>query len=1294
MEPLSETAQQVAYWLAVSHGKLYRSQLASLLARDGRRPSIPRVEGGLDELEEHGWLAEDCVLTRDVREQVLRPHIVDGSFIRDSEVVDDVVQVHRNYWKEGNRERRIRRALLQGEAQHRDLTGDVDIADWFSSPLHLEGLALVESWVQGPILDAISSRAFWLDIEPHPLLDWSRSLGGTLVTARMLAVACREALLAGELEHAEGYLDRLEDHDAHAFGGWLALIRGDLKAATKAFQQARREQKRLTGTPYLGGPEGVMMVLAFLLRDTKSATQQAGTALREVRSEAPYLCRDPARPFPELERLKERLTGKETQLPHPTHPFAVLLRGLMASWCGLEMPPLESALETARAHGWRWIEHELLALEDPEASLGTALVSHRAVRPAWELKLDAVSSLLPAAPSAPQKKREKRVVWRLWNSKHGFALQARVQTPKGRDGWTKGRAVANSSLGGAGLPEMTEHDRAVARALKRERGWYGKDEYSWSAAKAWPALVGHPAVFDDDALLVPLEIVGRKPRLVVRKRDGKLALAIEPEPGTGLVVEETPDGYAVTHFDSKQRQLASALDGLQLPKQGQERLTDLLGRLETHFELEDSANVSEAVELAPQSEPLLQLSPQGAGLLARVRVRPLGAFGPAIAPGTGRASLATRHEGVRYVTQRDLDQERQQVEALLRRCPVLAASEVDELDFATDTLLDSLTLLEELREQGVACEWPEGESFRVQRVQSSSVRVTARAADWLDVQGEIEIDADLTLSLTELLSRLGRSNGRYVELDDGTYLALTGQLRRHLDALGRVGRTKGDKVQLPRLAAPLVEGLAQSADNAKLSAGAQQQLDAWNRPSTAELPGGLQATLRPYQRDGFRWLSRLAELGAGACLADDMGLGKTLQILTLLLSRQKQGPALVIAPTSVCAGWVEQAWRFTPSLRVHRLRESEREVLVTSAGPGDVVVASYGLLVSESALLASRAWDTVVLDESQAIKNSVTQRHQAARALQAQVRIVATGTPVENHPGELWAQFAFLNPTLLGSERQFRSRFDTPIREGDREAARQLRALVLPFVLRRTKSAVLDDLPEKTEVVLEVERTAEEVAFYEALRLRALERLESDPEHSAVSILAELTQLRLACCSPRLVAGEEAPEGSKLAAFAELVEQLRDGGHRALVFSQFVKHLSLLRSWLDAQGIAYQYLDGSTPAKERERRVQAFQQGDDPLFLISLKAGGTGLNLTAADYVVHMDPWWNPAVEDQASDRAHRIGQQRPVTVYRLVTTGTIEERMLSLHHQKRELSDELLLGADSTRLDPKMLLGLLRSEP
>jgi SNF2 family DNA or RNA helicase len=432
----------------------------------------------------------------------------------------------------------------------------------------------------------------------------------------------------------------------------------------------------------------------------------------------------------------------------------------------------------------------------------------------------------------------------------------------------------------------------------------------------------------------------------------------------------------------------------------------------------------------------------------------------------------------------------------------------------------------------------------------------------------------------------------------------------------------------------------------------------------------------------------------GACLADEMGLGKTAQAIAVLAARAERGPALVVAPTSLVSNWLRELARFAPSLRTQAYRGAKRHARLPLLSKGAVFVTSFDVLLRDRARFEGLPLGTLVIDEAQAIKNARTLRARAVTSLSAEFRIALSGTPVENRLGDLWSLFQLIAPGLLGSWARFRARFAVPIeRYGNAERATALRALVAPFLLRRTKDEVLKELPARTEVVQLVELSRAEQDLYDTAARharRALGKRRRDDERR-VQILAELTRLRQLACHPRLVLADERAESSKLHALVQLLEDILPRGHRVLVFSQFTRHLALVREALVRLGATHLYLDGSTPSAERQRLVDRFQQGEAQLFLISLKAGGTGLNLTAADYVVHMDPWWNPAAEDQASDRAHRLGQQRPVTVVKLVAQGTIEERVLGLHEHKRKLAESVLSGTSAaSELDVNALEALL----
>ncbi|MGF7176030.1 DEAD/DEAH box helicase [Azospirillum doebereinerae] len=502
------------------------------------------------------------------------------------------------------------------------------------------------------------------------------------------------------------------------------------------------------------------------------------------------------------------------------------------------------------------------------------------------------------------------------------------------------------------------------------------------------------------------------------------------------------------------------------------------------------------------------------------------------------------------------------------------------------------------------------------------------------------------------------------------------------DGAVRIGRT-----HLGDLAA--LEEAAEAAGVPLLGADAVRRMartlrEAGGVPAVSP-PAGLRATLRPYQQAGLDWLQFLGAHEFGGILADDMGLGKTVQALAHLLAEKEAGrldrPCLLVAPTSVLGNWRMEAKRFAPELRTLVLHGPQRKAAQGTLGDHDLVVTSYALLPRDRAILAAQPWHLAIFDEAQYLKNPTSQATKATHGLDARQRLCLSGTPVENNLDELWSLFSVAVPSLFGDRTGFRRQFRTPIeKHGDAERQRILARRVRPFLLRRTKEEVAGELPPKTEIRESVEPQAAQRDLYETIRLAMDQRVREEiarkgMARSHITILDALLKLRQACCDPRLVRLESArkrvAKGAASAKLDRLLEMLPDllaDGRRILLFSQFTSMLDLIKPELETLGIPFVELTGET--RDRETPVRRFQAREVPLFLISLKAGGTGLNLTAADTVIHYDPWWNPAVEDQATDRAHRIGQDKPVFVYKLVTAGTVEERMLELQERKRRLGE------------------------
>ena len=479
-----------------------------------------------------------------------------------------------------------------------------------------------------------------------------------------------------------------------------------------------------------------------------------------------------------------------------------------------------------------------------------------------------------------------------------------------------------------------------------------------------------------------------------------------------------------------------------------------------------------------------------------------------------------------------------------------------------------------------------------------------------------------------------------------------------------------------------------------------RRLNTLDHIAPASPPRGLEAELRQYQSLGLGWLQFLREAGFGGILADDMGLGKTIQTLAFVLSEKEAGrldrPALVVAPTSLMFNWRAEARRFAPSLKTLLLHGPARRGEFQWIEDYDLVLTTYPLLARDLDWLKQERWHLLILDEAQAIKNARTRVSRAARQLDARHRLCLTGTPLENNLSELWSQFDFLMPGLLGTDKAFRAHFRQPIEKaGNAERMAQLSRRIRPFFLRRSKADVAPELPPKTEILRSVPLHGSQLKLYEAVRVDMQERVRramqfDGPERGRIVVLDALLKLRQICCDPRLLDPEAAIGASgsaKLSLLMDLVPEMVVEGRRILLFSQFVRMLEIIERELAQHGIPYLKLTGQT--RDRQKIVEAFQAGQAPVFLISLRAGGVGLNLTAADTVIHYDPWWNPAVEDQATDRAHRIGQDQKVFVYRLLTEGTIEDKIQQLQASKRELIDGMLGGGGALDLAPEDLAAL-----
>jgi SNF2 family DNA or RNA helicase len=1160
-----------------------------------------------------------------------------------------------------------------------------------------------------------------------------------------------ELVFRGRLAEAE---EMVASHEASFLGtgalGTLLFLGGHSKKALAAFQDDLRFLQKFSNDEKVAffGPAGIFYILNLLQLSKKEDFYKIADSISIALSLFQNARENIAYNYLATvinSHINKGLQGEEIHLPEGNKQdvLTVAIAGICQYWLNSAVDPeVETEVlffyERACKQGYSFftiVLGEILATISHDDSDYLAVTSELQEKTSivpllpilepeepWKRSLQAL--IFATTQETDTEQQTTRMIWMVAFEGKTIAISPKEQkmTPDGE--WSKGRPISLSRLYKTNrLNYLTSQDRRICAAIKKSKNpeTHGVN-FFFDMDKALVAMIGHPNLYLAESPLTPVEFVAGEPELLVEERGDNLHICFaHPITSDNInYYSETPTRVKIININNNHRRIAqiTGKDGITVPMTASEQVLTAIGNISSFMTVHsaiaaDSTNrqTSNITFVDADSTIYMHLIPYGTGFRLEMFVKPFLEGGHYLKPGQGVENIMAEVNGKRLQTRRNLALEEEKARDIEELCPILdlAVDMEQENDrewhlYDPDDCLQALMELQAIRDK-VVIEWPEGEKLSITHkvsLDNLNLKIRTNRQNWFAMSGQLALDQGHVLELKELLTKVKKSSGRFVEIGDGQFIALTQEFKKRLEDINLFSEDLtdegGDEILVHPLAALQLEKVANLA-NTSADAGWQQQIQKIREAQDfkPELPSTLQAELRVYQREGYEWLARLAHWGVGGCLADDMGLGKTIQSLAIILKLATRGPSLVVAPTSVSTNWQTEVTRFTPTINIKFLSSKDREKSIRELGKFDLLITTYTLLQQESELLSTVKWQAVILDEAQAIKNSATKRSRAAMSLQAEFKLITTGTPIENHLGELWNLFHFINPGLLGSLNSFNERFAVPIeRYQDREAKLKLKKLIRPFILRRIKSQVLEELPSRTEVTLEVEMSSEEAHFYEALRQNAIDILESsrDKKGRRLQILTEIMKLRQACCNPRLLDANTTVESSKLRVFASVIEELLSSRHKALVFSQFIGHLSIIREYLDKQGINYQYLDGTTTTKQRKIRVDAFQAGQGDLFLISLKAGGLGLNLTAADYVIHMDPWWNPAIEDQASDRAHRIGQTRPVTIYRLVCKNTIEEKIVKLHQEKRDLAGSLLEGSDiSAKMTSEDLLDLIKNK-
>lgn len=901
-------------------------------------------------------------------------------------------------------------------------------------------------------------------------------------------------------------------------------------------------------------------------------------------------------------------------------------------------------------------------------------------------------------------KAEKRLIYFL----DGLWLRTIVEQTRRDDGsWDSGISVSRKQFLNEGFESMNEADRKVAAKMRVRVVDKPEASILFEELGASERLFeGNP--YEQPFRPVEVEVVSPTIRFVTKGSEIHVSSNVELDsnlriPDKCIVSTDELGKYKAIMLNDLQRDvLTRALNAPILPIQAATEVKILAQRLEGILDVDCELMNADNIQMRDGTGMIaVRITPDEHNKNYQVQMlaAPLPEGQVRFPAGEGEDVIYDQVEGHTIAVTRDLAVEQVNYELLHNFiCEEIGDVFTDFMSAELSSPQSLLTLLEFAYEHQSTylLEWPMGRELKFKGVvKPADVDVQVKTdIDWFQIQGNVHIPGTVC-SFEDLLAmyRQAEYDG-YIKIGDNEYMKMTEALKKNIEQMDNViaGYDKSSKSQLVgkydvgHLAEILGDdgGLHAQMDEEFLGL-LKRMREAYE--STPEVPAGLNATLRDYQKEGFEWLARLTSWGAGACLADDMGLGKTVQSIALMLHRADQGPSLVVAPKSLVLNWENELRKFAPSLNPVNINSAKnKKQAIADAKAGDVAITTYGVMVTQKDILTSRRWNVICLDEAHSIKNRMTRTSRSAMALKGDARIILTGTPLQNHLGEMWNLFQFINPGLLGPWQQFADKY---IRSPwDDMVQRELKDRTLPFILRRTKNEVLSDLPEKICYEQMVELTPEELQIYEKIRKDVelkFKKHKTDAEKDKaaklhIGFFQELTRLRLLANSVSLVYPEWKPESSKIGVLRDILTSLRSGnGNKVLIFSQFTSFLAQIGNMMKDAGFDYKYLDGQTPLDERQRLVDEFQTGDCQFFLISLKAGGLGLNLTAANYVILMDPWWNPSIEDQATDRAHRLGQERNVTVIRLVAANTIEEKILTLHEKKQDLSDRILEGTSGS---------------
>ncbi len=900
----------------------------------------------------------------------------------------------------------------------------------------------------------------------------------------------------------------------------------------------------------------------------------------------------------------------------------------------------------------------------------------------WQQNLNDLIELCKqgAGTSSAIKCRKARLIYLV----NGTSISIRRQFCNTKGEWDICKRISPKEYS-ASMPEMDERDIAIYNRCKGNMLCIGLED-------VLPFLVGSDRVFT--GYLPPYKQVtvrNVQPTMIIEKDNEALQLTTNfPHSAfltcgkTDFIIKQNDQRYDFIHIShTQERYLRGLLLHPELPLQAKDKLKYLV--FQPNFPIvcmsSDLPGMNSYSLIKGSHDITIRITQRrNVDFSLSLVCYPLRGGSEAFSPGIGTKLYSDSNGEKWYSVLRDFAAELDAVQKTNATLSSICKHSICSIEdnITLQQLLDILSYWHSMKVKPFAIEWAKGASICVHNsnLGTNTLHLTLIDESWFRLRGRIRFDEDYYLDICDLLIALERKKiCEYYKVDERTYIRLTEALKKQIESVKGIATKSNGMVLIPAVRVAELANMAGSIMRIETD----EQFDNLQKrirdsyTMRIDIPLGLNATLRSYQKDGFEWMARLDSWGAGACLADDMGLGKTVQTITMLLHKAKGGASLVVAPAAVMYNWADEISRFAPSLNPVILRDlSNREEVLKCLKPLDVLLVSYSMLVNMCEKLLPIQWNMVCLDEAHVIKSAHTEIARTVLQLKATTRLALTGTPLQNKAIDIWTIFQFLNPGLLGERSSFYSQYaSTP------QKMEQMRKFLSPFILRRTKKEVLQELPSKTEVIIRTEMSSQEAAVYEAVRQQAESAIRIS-NGNIKSVFSYIVKARMAACSASLLHPDIRVESSKLGKLVFLVKDLTAQGKKVLVFSQFVSFLELAKERLYDNGFSCLFYTGLQQAGLRKDIIQGFKSGSTQVLLLSLKAGGVGLNLTEACVVIHLDAWWNPAIENQATDRVYRIGQKQNVQVYHLIARNTVEENIVRLHYKKHNMAESILEGTDA----------------